>query len=139
MSRSGYNDDYDDIGSLNLYRANVDRALSGKRGQAFLREMVAALDAMPVKELVADELVRDATHVCAIGAVAVARKVDVSGLDVTDQDAVAKAFGIARAMAAEIAYENDESGRAETPAQRWERMRAWARGQIVGPVPGDGP
>lgn len=119
MSRSGYTDDYDDIGSLNLYRANVDRALSGKRGQAFLREMVAALDAMPVKELVADELVRDATHVCAIGA--------------------AKTFGIARAMAAEIAYENDESGRAETPAQRWERMRAWARGQIVGPVPGDGP
>jgi hypothetical protein len=129
-------DDYDDIGSLNLYRANVDRALGGKRGQAFLREMLAALDAMPVKELVADEIVRDETHVCAIGAVALARKLDVSRLDVTDQDEVAKVFGVARAMAAEIAYENDECGRGqETPEQRWVRMRQWVSEQIAPPPP----
>jgi hypothetical protein len=109
MSRSGYSEDLDQ-GALNIYRANVDRALAGKRGQRFLREMLAALDAMPVKELVAGEIVRDETHVCAIGAVALARKVDVFALDVYDQEEVGKTFGVAKAMAAEIAYENDECG-----------------------------
>lgn len=141
MSRSGYTDDYDD-GRLNLYRANVDRAILGKRGQAFLREMAAALDAMAVKELVADEIVRDEAHVCAIGSVALARKMNVKALDPSDGDAVAEAFGIARPLACEIAYENDECSpryerappgpdgafRAlppETPAERWQRMRKW--------------
>ena len=132
MSRSGYSDDLDH-GALNIYRANVDRAIAGKRGQKFLREMLAALDAMSVKELVADELVRDETHVCAIGAVALARKVDVSALDVYDQEEVGKTFGVAKAMAAEIAFVNDDDfcRRAETPAARWARMRAWVAAQIT--------
>ena len=137
MSRSGYSDDLDQ-GALNIYRANVDRALAGKRGQKFLREMLVALDAMPVKELVAGEIVRDDAHVCAIGAVALARKVDVSALDVYDQEEVGKTFGVARAMAAEIAYENDDdfgSRSGETPAARWTRMRAWVAGQITPAVP----
>lgn len=126
MSRSGYSDDIFQW-ALNLWRANVDRALLGRRGQAFLREMAAALDAMPVRELVADEVVRDSEHVCAMGSVALARHLDVSKLDIYDRDAVAKVFRIAPAMAAEIAWENDEHGpwRGETPAERWTRMRAW--------------
>lgn len=146
MSRSGYSDDCENTGALNLYRANVARAFGGKRGQAFLREMAAALDAMPVKELVADDIVRDGTHVCAIGSVALARKMNVSDLDVYDGDAVAKRFGIARAMACEIAYENDERRpydfdahryREETPAERWQRMRKWVAEQItVSPATG---
>lgn len=141
MSRSGYTDDYDG-GALNLWRANVDRAIAGKRGQAFLREMAVALDAMPVKELVADEVVRDSEHVCAMGAVALARGLDVSELDPDDSDTVAAKFGIARALACEIAYENDEHRRLyeraadgswkrppdETPAERWQRMRKWVDG-----------
>lgn len=43
MSRSGYSDDCDHI---ELWRAAVDAAVSGKRGQAFLRELLGALDAM---------------------------------------------------------------------------------------------
>ena len=142
MSRSGYSDDYDDHGALNRWRANVDRAIAGKRGQAFLREMASALDAMPVKELVAEDIVRDSEHVCAMGAVALARKLDVSKLDVDDPGTVADTFGIARALACEIAYENDENAplyapgppgpagewtrlTPETPAQRWQRMRKW--------------
>jgi hypothetical protein len=131
MSRSGYSDDGCD-GTLGLYRQAVDRAIAGKRGQAFLREMAAALDAMPVKELVPDVIVQDG-HACAIGAVALARRLDVSDLDVSDQHEIAARFGIARSLAAEIAYENDECGEryrdgkyvAETPAERWTRMRAW--------------
>ena len=132
MSRSGYTDDYDDIGSLNLYRATVARTIAGKRGQAFLREMADALDAMPVKELIPYELVAK-YGVCAIGSVAVARGLDVSNIDELGPDFaddVAAAFGIARSLAAEIAYENDERSPwatkdPETPAQRWTRMRAW--------------
>ena len=40
MSRSGYKEC--EQGALNLYRANVDRTIAGKRGQTFLREMAAA-------------------------------------------------------------------------------------------------
>ena len=139
MSRSGYVDDYDDAGLLNLYRGTVARAIRGRRGQAFLREMAAALDAMPVKELVADEVVRDSQHVCAMGAVALARGLDVSRLEVEDGDAVGNTFGIARALACEIAYENDECGdrfrdgklHAETPEERWQRMRKWVSEHLL--------
>lgn len=133
MSRSGYVDDYDDAGALNLYRGTVARAIRGQRGQAFLREMAAALDAMPVKELITEEIVDEGGRACAIGSVALSRKLNVSNIDESEPDQVAQAFGIARAMAAEIAYENDECGdrfvdgkrRDETPAERWQRMRKW--------------
>lgn len=132
MSRSGYVDDYDDDG-LNLYRAAVEQAIKGKRGQAFLREMAAALDAMPEKVLIADSIVNTDGRACAIGVVALARRMDVSDLgDGSDQGDVAARFGIARSMAAEIAYENDECGRpAETPTERWTRMRKWVNEHLV--------
>lgn len=44
MSRSGYVDDYE---YLELYRASVERAIRGKRGQAFLRELAKVLDSVP--------------------------------------------------------------------------------------------
>lgn len=124
MSRSGYSDDCENLG---LWRGAVTRAIEGKRGQSFLREMAAALDAMPVKELIAGEVVRDSTHVCAIGSVAVARGMNVKTLDIDDGESVGQAFGVARALACEIAYENDDAGpySGETPAERWQRMRAW--------------
>jgi hypothetical protein len=132
MSRSGYIDDWEDYQRLNLYRGNVWRATVGKRGQALLREMAAALDAMPVRELVAGEIVRDEGHVCALGAVALARGLDVSQLDPTDGDEVGKTFGVASCLVREIAYENDEGGN-ETPAQRWKRMRAWVEENLTNP------
>ncbi len=136
MSRSGYSDDVC-TGSLNRYRANVDRAIAGKRGQALLREMAAALDAMPIKELVADEVVRDSQHVCALGSVAVSRGLDVAELDIHDGEAVGKVFGVSSTLAREVAYVNDEAGpwRGETDAERWQRMRAWVREHIQGSLP----
>lgn len=133
MSRSGYTDE-DSDGLLNLYRANVERTIRSKRGQEFLREMAASLDAMPVKELVAD-VVRDNEHVCAMGSVALARGIDVSDIDPEDADAVARVFKITSMLAREIAYENDERDfrwengvrKQETPAERWVRMRQWVQ------------
>lgn len=123
MSRSGYSDDYE-YGQL--WRAAVDRALFGARGQGFLRKLRAALDAMPTKRLITDEIANKAGDVCAMGAVD-----PTAHLDPDDRHAVAKHFGIAPAMAAEIAYQNDEGAwNTETPEQRWTRMRAWVDRQI---------
>ena len=132
MGRSGYSEDYDDDGAGWLYRGAVASAICGRRGQAFLKEMLAALDALPEKKLIAGDLVRDGAA-CAIGAVALKRGVDVSNLDPEDAEAIAKTFGIAPAMAREIEFENDDDfsyvGK-ETDEQRFERVRKWIVSQI---------
>lgn len=125
MSRSGYIDDGDgENWQLIMWQGAVKSAMRGKRGQAFLRELIAALDAMPVKELVADSLVNADGQYCALGVVGDARGHDMSKIDPEDSDAVAKLFGLAPAMVREIVYENDERN------EDWE----WAEVEITGPV-----
>lgn len=143
MSRSGYTDDNEDQWDFIRYRGAVKSALNGARGQAFLKEMLAALDAMPVKALIKNELEDafplsvshwgfvEAPAVCAIGAVGRARGIDMTNIDSNDPEAVAGKFGIADAMAREIVYENDEGRWRETPEQRFERMRAWIVAHII--------
>lgn len=131
MSRSGYSDDYDQ-GQLAMWRGAVRSAIKGHRGQAFLKEMLAALDALPEKKLIADELEQE-HQVCAIGAVGLARKVDMTNIDPHDPDTVSGKFGIARALACEIVFENDEGAgywKKETPEDRFTRMRRWVEGNI---------
>lgn len=124
MSRSGYNEDCE---NLDLYRGAVDRALAGKRGQAFLRELVASLDALPEKALIAGELIDSSGACCALGSVCKTRSLDANAIPYEEPDRVGKAFGIATSMAAEIAYVNDEwEPPSETPEARWARMRQWA-------------
>lgn len=48
MSRSEYSENLDSW-SLIRWRGQVVSAIRGKRGQAFLRELVDALEAMPEK------------------------------------------------------------------------------------------
>lgn len=141
MSRSGYTDDPD---NLWLYRANVDRALAGRRGQDCLRAIREALDAMPKHELTSESFQQGG--MCTLGALAAHRGVDVSDLEpewdgewgpIVDQEEVARRFGIATCMAAEIMYENDDCGgmgiryEPETPERRWRRMRAWVESRIA--------
>jgi hypothetical protein len=139
MSRSGYDydGDYDQWKSI-MWRANVDRAIRGRRGQAFLREMLAALDAIPTKRLIDRDLER-LDGVCALGAVGRLRGTDMSGIDLEQYPeyevphVVANTFGITGVLAAEIMYVNDEWGgywRTETPEQRWDRVRRWVAEQI---------
>ena len=126
MSRSGYNDEADDMWAHIMWRGAVAASVKGKRGQEFLRELIAALDAMSEKRLISDALIRKG-EVCAIGSVGVARGISMDGLDPEDADRVSKAFNIAPAMAREIVFMNDEAGAYnETPEQRWVRIRAWA-------------
>jgi len=129
MSRSGYSDE---CGNIELYRASVERALRGKRGQAFLRELATAMDAMPEKVLIAGDLVSEHGECCTIGVVCKARQLDVSHLDVYDPETVAGAVGIARSMAAEIEYMNDEAAwGSELPNERWKRMRKWVADNLL--------
>lgn len=133
MSRSGYSDEWMDWSTI-CWRGAVASALRGKRGQAFLRELADEMDTMPIRELIADSLRTKDGCLCTLGVVGNARGVDLESLDPLDREAVAAAFGIAPAMAAEIVYMNDEAAwNAETSAQRWTRMRAWVAEQIKTP------
>lgn len=130
MSRSGYTYDSEDHWQYIRFRGAVTSAIRGKRGQAFLREMLTALDALPEKKLVADEL-EYAGEVCAIGSVGRMRGIDMSGIDPHDPPQVSHAFGISEALAREIVYVNDEDWIGnDTPEKRFERVRAWIVGNL---------
>jgi len=130
MNRANYNDDCE-MWSLIRWRGQVASAIRGKRGQLFLLEMVAALDAMPEKKLIREDIVDDCGSVCALGAVAKFRRLELEKLDPYAHDDLAKTFGIAHQLVQEIEYENDENcWYQETPEKRWERMRAWAVSQL---------
>lgn len=107
MSRSGYCDDLDTL-DLGRWRGQVASAIRGKRGQQFLRDLIAALDALPEKELIAGDLVNDEGCVCALGALGKARNVDLSSIDTYEYHALGDMFNIAHQLAQEVMYENDE-------------------------------
>ena len=133
MSRSGYVECMDDILAFGRYRAQVRSAIKGKRGQAFLRELAAAMDAMPEKVLIQGYLIDPAGDCCTIGVVCKQRGLDVSGVDPEVPAQVAVLIGVARQLAAEIEFENDEGGpNGETPENRWLRMRRWVESELEG-------
>jgi len=101
------------------------------------REMRTALESMPVKRLVADDLITEEGDVCAFGALGVARGIDMQNVDPDDPQQVGHAFDVAHQLASEVEYMNDEDGHPkETPEQRYERMYEWVCSQIR--EPGDG-
>jgi hypothetical protein len=125
MSRSGYCDDYgdDDPLALGRYRAQVASAIRGKRGQALLRELLAALDAMPEKQLVAGELEADGQF-CALGVVGQARGLNLAAIDTYDVEALGGTFNIADQLAREIMWVNDE----HVADNQWDQV------EICGPM-----
>ena len=132
MSRSNYSDDCDGP-EFYLWRGAVRSAIRGTRGQALLREMRDALDAMPVKELFADGLVAPDGGVCALGVVGERRGMtDLAALDPEDSACVAKRFGVAEALVRELAFENDEDA-PNDPAKRWRWMRDWVEDKLLPP------
>lgn len=139
MSRANYSEDLDQW-DLIRWRGQVSAAIRGRRGQAFLRELIAALDAMPEKKLVRMEFEQEGCY-CTLGVIAAQRGVDLRAFDPDDSEVgeqIGGALGIAHQMAREIMYENDEftnwsnvTGRLpDDPAKRWQYMRAWVARQI---------
>lgn len=164
MSRHGYTEDEgDDPLEMGRWRGRVASTIRSKRGQAFLREVSAALDAIPGKRLISEELKTVDGEFCTLGAVGAVRGVDLEAIDPEDYDAVAAAFGIHPVMAQEIMWENDEQisrfdyieveicgplhprdlwrGHKRTvrvPAEhaaerRWQHMRDWVESHITPP------
>lgn len=149
MSRHGYieDGDYDDNLAAGRWEAQLKSATRGKRGQAFFRALVEALDAMPTKRLVAAELETTEGEVCALGCLGKARGVNFSGFSRGEEDAdedwedydwdtLAEMFDIAPQLAREVMYVNDEAW-AKTGEERWQKVRAWAARQIK-PEPASG-
>ncbi len=124
MSRACYIEDGDQW-DLIRWRGAVKSAIRGKRGQMFLTELLAALDALPNKRLIKDDLQNTEGEVCALGSLGIRRGMELDLIDPTDYEHVARAFGIAEALAREIEYENDEGEWSETPEERFTRVRAW--------------
>jgi hypothetical protein len=92
--------------------------------------MLATLDAMPEKKLAAETIIHDG-EVCAMGAVARARGVDVSDINPEDDEyhaqELSRRLGIAQNMVREIAFMNDGEylWRSESPEERFWRVRKW--------------
>jgi hypothetical protein len=135
MSRSGYSDDIDDQWALIRWRGAVASAIRGARGQAFLRETLAALDALPEPALIENDL-KAVGGFCTLGAVGRARNAPMDTVDPYDHESVASLFAIPHALACEVMWENDECGGRETPRARWERMRRWIVANLRDDQPG---
>lgn len=147
MSRfeDGYDEDFPNQSAL--WWANTERALKGKRGQAFLKEMEEALLALPKKRLIEGAVCFEG-DVCANGALALKRRMAngekledaMKWLEenAPDEDTYAdetgffmeKHFGILERLAIHAAYVNDEYSQAtQTPEARYEKVLGWVREQ----------
>ena len=142
MSRSGYTDDYDyDNWASIRWRGAVASAIRGQRGQRFIREAIAALDAMPEKRLAARTFEASGDF-CTLGVIGQSRGVDLSVLNAECDDdyqsdvhrEAAGLLGIPRALAAEVMEENDECADEyewhKAPFRRWRKMRDWLESQL---------
>ena len=131
--RSGYSDDCE---RLDLYRQAVENAIRGRRGQAFIREAISALDALPEPSLIADDLTDGRGGYCLLGAVGRARGVGDRKLRALSDDrpgyvAQELGFDIADSLAAELVNENDgEHWGPETDAERFARVHRWLNGMV---------
>lgn len=112
MSRSGYTDDIDDNWRHIMWRGRVASSIRGKRGQAMLRELLEALDAMSDKRLYPNSFATASGEYCTLGVLGAARGTKMDDLgdaeDGCDERLVAERFGVASPLAQEIMYMNDE-------------------------------
>lgn len=155
MSRISYNEPEDDADFLRVcaFEANTKRHLKGKKGQAALKELEAALIALPEKRLVYSKFVvrhgeaDDIGEVCALGALALKRcmdkgltrseaikKIEQDGPDPDDEgwgatENTAEYLKVKVNFAWEVMERNDEYG-GPTPEERYKRVLAWVREQI---------
>ena len=124
--------DYDDCYDQSAQWAQIrfqgalKKTISGSHGQAFLRELLTALDAMPEKQLIESELVTE-EGCCALGVVFKSRGLDSTGIDPDAHEFVAQRLGITETLATQLAYVNDEYGRWRdvSPSQRFDLVREW--------------
>lgn len=157
MSRINYSDEEDRPGQFALWDANCRRSIRGKDGQRELRELEAALLALPEKRLIHGALTDDDGGVCAIACYAKHKGVDITAFDPEDEsDEVGVAAGMPRLIAWKVVALNDimldtvwevahgplnryeahyKGGlaliRDMTPEERYEKVLEWVRAQLL--------
>lgn len=107
MSRVHYSEDCDDVLAYGRYVAALMKSIRGRRGQAFLKALLVALDEMPDKKLYAGRFSHEGEF-CALGVLGSKRGINLDDINSDpDYERVASRFNIAETLAAEIMYLND--------------------------------
>lgn len=141
----------------NLHEASVKRALTSKRGLLVLQDVKRALLALPQRRLIAGALCLEG-EVCLVGAYVAYRKMtkekwttisqaiywlhdddtyidpeDGLQTDDTEWDTAraGELAGMARMMAYEMAYKNDQQWDRDSPEQRWQHAIDWVERLIA--------
>lgn len=136
MSRIGYAEDETFPGQFSLWQANCGRSLQSQKGQGSLRELEAALLALPTKRLVANEF-DNGTDVCAIGALARFKGLKPEGDTEYEMEEVGVQCGMPRLVAWKVVEVNDFSdlysfsGPKLTPERRYDLVLDWVRRQLA--------
>ena len=136
--RVDYSEEENYPGQFELWQANCRRSRQGKRGQAALRELEAALVAMPVKRIHQDVFVEPSGETCAIGSLMLHRKIaegmpreqavaECARLDPMDTEEYGVSLGLPRLVSWSVAVENDDEYENKTPEERYRHMLAWIR------------
>lgn len=140
MSRVTYNED--DMWAAIRWAGAAKKAIYGKRGQLVLRELEAALLALPEPKLISGAFATREGEVCALGALGKARGFDYGEMagwnaEWVDDGEVGKKLGITYTLAWTIMAQNDDGGFEYppilwTPEGRYDHVLSWVREHIVG-------
>jgi hypothetical protein len=132
MSRISYSEDEDYPGQFELWQANCMRSIHGNKGKEELRILREALLALPQKRLTYGALVEPDGEVCAIGAYARHKGIDLSQFDPEDaSDEAGVAAGMPAMAAWKIVEMNDFEFAHLTPERRYSKMLEWVEQQLV--------
>ena len=141
MSRSGCTDGWDyDQWNYIRWRGAVNSAIKGKRGQLFLKDLIRALDDMPVKELISNDIITidpltQQTNSCALGALLLKKGTGfINPDDPEHHEDIAYRLNISPTLVREVEYLNDDAfgwgSGWDSRAARWKSMRDWAESQL---------
>jgi len=103
---------------------SLERSINSKRGQAFLRELILALNALPEKILIYGDF-ENSDGYCVMGACLKYRNLNVREID-DSNEGLGSIFNIHTEFIEKVIDVNDSPRIIETQTKRWHRVRDWA-------------
>lgn len=129
--RISYSEEENYPGQFELWQANCRRSLRGKSGQKELRALRDALLALPDKRLIHGLLVNEDGEVCAVGAYAKHKGLNLEQFDPRDStDEVGVKAGMPDLVAWKVVEINDIEFSHLTPEDRYARVLGWVEEQL---------
>jgi len=132
--RLNYSEEENYPGQFELWQANCERSLKGRKGQTALRELETALLALSSKRLIAQELQNAEGDVCAIGALAKYRgreEKDFIADPEYEMQEVGVELGMPRLVAWKVVEVNDLEYAHLSPEARYMRVTEWIQRQLA--------